>query len=160
MKKSLVITLALFSATAVANQSGDKRTEQIQFVNQPMLQLEVFDKSNTVARPVAGRKYSVSNKNHSLCWTAWNIPFLPRNNKSIEVFTSPKSAKFMSPDASVITQDNGKMHVVTNFNIQVTNNEFIQRCWLFDKNDPLGKYTLTVQVNDIQYPTQTFELVK
>ena len=140
----------LVSATAFA--------ENQPLNTQPMMKFGVFDTSNKVPREVAGNKYSISNKNHKLCWAAFNMPFQP-TNQVIEVFNSPKKAKFSDPQGSAVSSKDGKTHTIS-LNMKSVNNEFIERCWNFDKNDPLGKYSLEVKVNNIGFPVQTFEVVK
>ena len=140
----------LVSATAFAES---------QAINtQPMMKFGVFDTSNKVVREVADNKYSISNKNHTLCWTAFNMPFQPDNN-IVEIFKSPKKANFSDPQGNSTTSEDGQTHTIS-LNMKSVNNEFIERCWNFDKNDPLGKYTLEVKVNDINFPVQTFEVVE
>lgn len=158
MKKSFMVMLTLFSATAIANENNTRAADQIDVAKAPKLILEVYDNSNKVPKHIEGRKYSISKKAQQLCWTAFNMPFSP-NNGIKEIFISPKKAKFMDKNSVVVPSKDGKMNVITAM-LPSHNNEFIQRCWSFDKNDPLGTYQLKVFVNDIEFPQQKFELVK
>ena len=150
MKKALILLTSLVSASAFAEtQPVDTR---------PMMKFGVYDTSNKVAREVANKKYSISNKNHTLCWSAFNMPFQP-TNQVVEVFNSPQKAKFNNLQGSAVSAKDGKTHTIST-NMPSVNNEFIERCWYFDKNDPVGKYTLELRVNNIAFPVQTFEVVK
>lgn len=153
MKKTLVMTALLASTIAMAEEP---KTAQPLPQNQPMMKLAVYDMSNKVAREV--EKYSVKNKKNHLCWTAFNMPF-EAQNKVVEIFTSPNKTKFSDGIGLVNTAKDGKTHTIT-ANLPSQNNEFIQRCWQFDNKDPLGKYSVKVQINDIEFPVQTFEVAK
>lgn len=146
MKKALIILATLTSVTAFAETS--------QVNNQPMMKFGVYDVSNTVAKEVSGNKYSISNKHHRLCWTAFNMPFQP-SNQVVEVFTSPKNAKF----SGAVSSKDGKTHTIK-LHTASSNNEFLERCWRFEKTDPKGKYSLSVSVNDVTFPTVPFSVVK
>lgn len=146
MKKALVLLTALVSASAFAEtQPVDTR---------PMMKFGVYDTSNKVAREVPGNKYSISNKHHRLCWVAFNMPFQP-SNQVVEVFNSPKNAKF----SGAVSSKDGKTHTIK-LHTASSNNEFLERCWRFEKTDPKGKYSLSVSVNDVTFPATQFEVVK
>ncbi len=152
MKKSFVVLLGLLSAAALANNAGGEQQG-----NQPMLNLAVYDTSTQVAKPL-GTQYSVSAKGIQLCWVAFNMPF-SANNKVIEIFQSPDKATFSDTVGLVVSSEDKLWHKVSS-SLSSQNNEFIQRCWAFDKNDPLGKYTLDIQINNVRFASQEFELVK
>lgn len=156
MKKALVLLLGLVSAGAFA----ENKAETAQPVSQPMLKMAVYDVSNKVAREV-GSQYSISNKNHRLCWAAFNMAFDPADkNKVTLVFTAPNNkAKFVAPSGSTSVSADGKTSTVS-MTIPSKGRESLENCWHFDHQDPLGKYTLTVRVNDTQFPATEFELVK
>lgn len=153
MKKTLIAALGLFSLVAQANTNIQPAGEK-----QPKLALAIYDSSSKVPAKVEGLKYSVSKKNWQLCWTAFDMPFTA-NNKVTELFKSPAPAVFKSSTGSSVRSKDGKEHRVEYFTPS-QNGELIQRCWTFDKNDPLGKYSLTLDINDVSYPPVSFELVK
>ncbi|MDO4697695.1 MAG: hypothetical protein Q4A60_03325 [Pasteurellaceae bacterium] len=156
MKKSLAITLGLLAGTALANQPNTSQAE----AQPPSLTLEVFDTSTGVHSIVEGRKFSVSRKNIELCWTAFNLSIEP-NNTSIEIFVSPKRATFVDQGSKISKSKDGRKHTITStFSTDKTDQDLVRKCWKFDKKDPLGKYTLEVQVNNIKFPPQTFHVVK
>lgn len=154
MKKSLVLAMSLAVSTSVFAANEPAKTQP---TNQPMIKVAVYDVSNKVAREV-GHQYSVSNKNLRLCWAAFNMSFQP-SNTIVEEFFSPAKAKFSEPNGSVVTSKDAKKHTVTT-SLAAQNNEYIQKCWHFDKSDPLGKYKLNIRVNNTQFDGLEFELVK
>lgn len=153
MKKSLV-ALAFFSASVWANTETQGLQPSAQ--NAPMIRFGVLDTRNQIAQD-AGLTYSISNPHHELCWSAFNLPF-QMQNKVVEVFVSPKAAQFKSAGSTVERSKDKKTHTISTF---VPNRQAsINKCWRFDKQDPLGKYKVDIRINDIVFPTQTFELVK
>lgn len=151
MKKFFAAGMVLLSGMAFANGAAQ---------NPPMLKAGVYDISNKVARDI-GDTYSISNKNLRLCWSAFNMPFEAGNkNRVTQVFVAPNNkAKFSSPTGSTAVSKDGKTSTVTSM-VASRNNEVIEECWRFDNTDPLGKYTLSVQVNDVAFGAYEFELVK
>lgn len=168
MKNSLLtliglITLPVFAMQSNSNSQPAQAQVNIAPSNQnkqsqpPKIKLAVYELNNDVPTEV-GRKYSVSNKNHQLCWAAFNIP-LEGRNQVIERFVSPSRSVFSDPEGHVTSSPDGITHVVQTTQSN-KNNEYLLRCWRFNHTDPLGRYSLEVQVNDIRFPTQTFELVR
>lgn len=160
MKKLAAVCFGLISATAFANNAPAPATAT-KNTAQPMMKVAVYDISNKVSREI-GSQYSVSNsKNLLLCWTAFNMSFEPANrNKVTQVFVAPSDkANFSSEGASKMVSADGKTFTLSSV-LPAQNNEAIQQCWRFDHNDPLGKYSLSVRVNDIQFPATEFEVVK
>lgn len=151
MKKFFATGMVLLSGMVLAN--GTTQTP-------PMLKAGVYDISNKVARDT-GDTYSISNKNLRLCWAAFNMPFEVGNqNKIVQVFVAPNNkAKFSNPNGSTAVSKDGKTSTVTSMKAS-RNNEVIEECWQFDNTDPLGKYTLSVQVNNVAFGAYQFELVK
>lgn len=159
MKKSLIIALSLVAGSALANQATQQVPQQ-HGAQPPMLSVEVFDSSTGMPRIIEGRKFSVSKKNLDLCWTAFNVP-ITSNNSTVEVFVAPRKATFVSQGSKISKSKDGKKHTITSpFSTTQTDFDLVRKCWKFDKKDPLGKYTLEVQVNDIKFPPQTFHVVK
>lgn len=158
MKKTATLLLSLLALPAFANTNAQQETAPKPTNNLPMLKLAVYDFSNNVRREVEGRKYSIKNKNHQLCWVAFNIP-LQFKNSVTEIFVSPSKSTFSSPEASVVMSADGKKHTIKT-NLAVYNNEFLTRCWRFDEKDPKGKYTFEVEINGIHFESQSFEVVK
>ncbi|OOH89757.1 hypothetical protein BMT54_05565 [Pasteurellaceae bacterium 15-036681] len=160
MKKSLAVVLGLMSASVFASTAADQPTQPVQQKDtRPMLKFGIFDKSNKVASEVAGNELSLSKKNLELCWVAFNMPLEDKVNV-IEVIKSPKKAKFSSNSGTGINSSaDGLNHVITE-TLASYNREAVERCWKFTKEDPLGHYQFDIQVGNIKYPTQSFELVK
>lgn len=154
MKKSLAIAMVFLSGSTLASEKVKAQAQP------PMMKVAVYDFSNKVTKDV-GDTYSRSNKNLRLCWAAFNMSFDPTNkNKVIQTFVAPNNkAKFSSSSGTTAVSADGKNSTVTSV-LPSRNNEVIEECWKFDNTDPLGKYTLTVQVNDVRFAGYTFELVK
>lgn len=158
MKKTATLLVSLLALPAFANNDVKLESTPQLVNNPPMLKLAIYDFSNNVRREVEGRKYSINNKNHQLCWVAFSMPFQLKNAVS-EVFVSPSNTVFSVPSASVMTSEDGKTHTIKE-DLPAINNEFLTRCWRFDETDPQGKYILQVQINDIHFEPQSFEVVK
>ncbi|MDH2925486.1 hypothetical protein EV693_10524 [Nicoletella semolina] len=154
MKKFTISLFALISANVMAVSSIERPQENIP----PKLRFGVFEVKEKGSRLLESNQFSVSNKEHKLCWAAFDMPF-DVSNTVIEVFYSPKKAKFIDTIQQVSTSEDGKTHTVTS-KLPSQQGKFIERCWTFDKNDPLGKYSVDIQVNDIIFPTQYFEVTK
>lgn len=157
MKKALLLALGLVATNAFANS---ETSAAVSVNDKPIMKIAVYDVSNKVAREL-GNKFSLKeSKNQRLCWVVFNMPFQPNSNTVIEEFTAPTNkAKFIAPQASVVVSKDGKTSTITR-SMVAKNNEYIENCWRFDNSDPLGKYTLKVQVNNVTFGTSEFEIVK
>lgn len=156
MKKLMALASLVLVSNVYANtETNTKELED----NQPMMYLSVFDTSGKVAKDTKSRRYSVSQKNLILCWTAYNMPFSPDNkNKVVETFVAPNDkAKFVLPGSTITTKGNTTLVSST---MQSFNNEYMQHCWGLDETDPLGKYSFSLQINDTQFGPTEYEVVK
>ncbi|AMW17431.1 pseudouridine synthase [Glaesserella parasuis] len=125
----------------------------------PMMVLTTIDFSGEVPKSLNSTTYSISNKKIQLCWEVINVPFTAQN-KTTEIFNSPAKSTMMGGQGdNVVSTKDGKMHTITS-QMKSVNNEFIRRCWKFDNTDPIGDYTLDLQINDTIFPTQKFKIVK
>ncbi|KAE9540353.1 hypothetical protein HT665_01080 [Ursidibacter maritimus] len=156
MNKTLALALGLLSTTVFAEDKIQQASPEKAV--EPKLTLTIYDTSNTVPRAIEGLKYSLKAKNLSLCWTAFDMPFI-QSNKVIELFHSPKASKFTDASASTVSSKDKKQHTIENY-LPSVNGQYIHRCWNFDKKDPLGKYSVEVQINNIKFPALSFEVVK
>lgn len=151
MKKWIIGALSLISLTSIAQDNVIQD-------NLPRLKLAVYDFSTSTPKEV-GRTYSLSNKHHRLCWTAFNMPFEPLNNQVTQIFTTPdKNTKFTIPAAKTEVSENGLSTIITT--TQPSSKQGVmENCWEFEKTDPLGKYTLAVQINDIVFSAIDFNVI-
>ncbi|MGX2955964.1 hypothetical protein ACWIW6_06825 [Ursidibacter sp. B-7004-1] len=156
MNKALALALGILSTTVFAEDKVQQ--ESLEKSLEPKLALTIYDTSNKVPRAVEGLKYSLKAKNLSLCWTAFDMPFI-QSNKVVELFHSPKAGKFTDTSGSSVSSKDKKQHTIENY-LPSVNGQYIHRCWNFDKKDPLGKYSVEVQINDIKFPALSFEVVK
>ena len=156
MKKYLLLAMAFASTATLANTQVN--TNATKEAKPPIMALTTVDVSGKVAKALNSTVYSLSKEKTELCWEVINVPFIDKN-KIIEVFNAPAKSKFTAPDASITTSNEDKTHTIVS-HIPSVNNEFIRKCWKFDKTDPIGNYTLDLQVNDVIFPTQKFSVVK
>lgn len=154
MKKLAFFALTVMSVAGYVKAETTKVTAQ---EAQPKLALRVFDTSSKVARPLAKNELSISQK-HELCWIAFDMPFQAMNNVT-EVFQTPEASKYSAPNAVVTSSKDNKTHTITSTR-KVDSNGNLSNCWKFDNSDPKGKHTLSVRINDIIFPAQSFEIVK
>ena len=97
--------------------------------------------------------------NRHLCWIAYNIPNLGKTADVVQIINSPAKAFWENAQ----TSEDGKEHRVTHKINVFTNKKgekSVEQCWYFDKNDPIGNYSIKVFVNNIEFPTQQFKLSK
>lgn len=159
MKKGLFLVTVMASNLVLAQQEQGNSAEGK--ASPPMLKLAVYDFSGSTPKDI-GLKYSRKNPNLQLCWTAFNMPFAPDNkNEVFQQFISPSSkAAYRGIDSENIqVSKDGKTTTIKHI-VPAYQNQFIQQCWKYDKTDPLGKYKLTVRINDIQFETLELELIK
>lgn len=123
----------------------------------PMLKLAVYENDGKTTKEL-GSRYDVKNEKLSLCWVIFNMPFETKNLVT-EIFVSPAAATFHNNEGSSVKSNDGKTHTIQS-ELSRQNDNFLARCWKFDLNDPMGKYSVQVQINNIQFDAQTFELVK
>ncbi|WGE32615.1 pseudouridine synthase [Actinobacillus genomosp. 2] len=156
MKKHLMLAMGLLSSvTAIANTTPDTTPAK---ETRPMLAIYLLDLNGKVAKPIRSTTYSVSQKNLHLCWEAVNVPFTAKNQVT-EIFNAPAPAKFTEQGVTVVSSNDGKTHTISR-QLASHNNEFIRKCWKFDKTDPKGEYTLQVRINNIEFPAMPFNIVK
>lgn len=152
MKKLLIASiLTCFSVQVMGNTLPSNNT-------QPKMRFGVFEVTDSNIKQIEGNKYSISNPSHWLCWAAFDMPFTA-SNTIIENFYSPSRTTFVDAVQQVSTSPDGKTHTITS-QVPAQQNLFVERCWTFDKSDPLGKYSADIRVNDIIFPTQHFEVTK
>lgn len=154
MKKYLSLIMTLLATNAMAE------TVMPVAPSMPTLYLSTVDTGGRVLKSLNTTTYSVSNAKLALCWEVVGVPLLAQNNV-VEVMTGPERFTVNGDNNSVINADkSGKVYTIKHVATPAINNEFIRRCWKFDKKDPLGEYKLDVTVNDVSFPTRTFTLIK
>lgn len=151
MKKLVMLIGSLcFATTALA---------QTEHNTLPKMNFGVFDISNKVVRKLENNRLSIAKaKDQTLCWAVFDMP-LSGNNQVTEVFRSPSAMQFVDRGTSKVSTDK-MVHTLKNQIKSTDNGASIQKCWSFDHTDPKGKYTLDLQVNDIVFPTQQFEITQ
>ncbi|OBX46065.1 hypothetical protein [Haemophilus haemolyticus] len=155
MKKSL--TLAVLSICAASSVFA---TSDMQQKSQPILSLSVYDMSGQVPMDLGKKEISRSIPKQQLCWTA-NGEF-DKQISVIEIFKSPKKMTFSIPKnlGSVKTSKDGKTHTIAMTRKPLNQGKFVVNCWRFDEKDPVGQYSIQVQLGNIVYEPFTFNVVE
>lgn len=156
MKKSLTLAaLSICAASSVVFATSDTPQE-----SQPTLSLSVYDMSGQVPMDLGKKEISRSMPKQQLCWTA-NGEF-NKQISIIEIFKSPKKMTFSIPKnlGSVKTSKDGKTHTIAMTREPLNQGKFVVNCWHFDEKDPVGQYSIQVQLGDIVYDPLTFNVVK
>lgn len=156
MKKMMIVTLAMLSATTMAATKTNIKPENTPTA-QPTVVLRVLDFSSKTPRPLTENKLSQS-KNQQLCWSSVNVP-LSGKVQFAEAFYAPAATTFTSEGMSVTASEDKKEFLIVG-NVTFKDNTNLTRCWKFTKEDPVGHYRLDVQINDIIFKGLAFEVVK
>lgn len=160
--KKFGLLFTLISTSVIANELPQTNTqEHIDVSKNPMLRMEVFKQNSKTKEMtiIEGRKISRSKKDQHLCWIAFNLPINSENNV-VEILNSPKPARFSDKNSLIEYSEDKKKIVIRSVTKGSNNHKDIQRCWQFEPKDPIGKYTLQVYVNDVEYPVLTFNVIK
>lgn len=133
-------------------------SKPLPFDGKPAIVVQVFDINGKVARPIKGNKLNIEKKQNRLCWNSVNVP-VQGKVMIAEAIYAPGPAKASSEGSQVQPSPDGTSNtIITNINNATEN--YVSRCWTFDKSDPIGKYRLDVQINDQVFKGLEFEIVK
>lgn len=142
-------------------------SSQVQAANEPTSQLAakggrytfgIFQESANTLHPQPTNVISRSNPTYRACWSVIaDTPVFGSKVNVKEVFTSPAGSSFTDGKSIVQSSIDGTKHTVSNMADSIAQSS-VQRCWKFDNNDPIGTYTLTVEVDGVPTPAQTFEV--
>ncbi|WP_209025912.1 hypothetical protein [Mannheimia haemolytica] len=133
-------------------------TKDLPAEGKPAVVLQVFDESEKIAKPIKGNKLFISKKQTRLCWHSINLPV--QNKVTIaEAFYAPAAMKLASPGSKINSSADKKNHTIIT-EINLANNQVLNRCWGFDKTDPVGKYKMEIQINNHIFKGLEFEIVK
>ncbi|MDD0824692.1 hypothetical protein PTQ27_09495 [Mannheimia sp. AT1] len=158
MNKLYVALILALTANYSLAAAEKKANEPKPFDGKPTVGLHVFDTSTKVAKPISGNTLSISKKQNRLCWSSINVPL--QNKVTIaEAFYAPDVLKIISEGSKVDSSADKKQHTIVS-EITNVNTENLNRCWDFDKTDPIGKYQMEIQINDIIFKGLEFEIVK
>lgn len=126
----------------------------------PKLKLGVYDMSVSPPKDI-GLTYSRSNASLRLCWTAFDMPFSPNeDNLVIQVFTAPNNqAKFIGEGHESKISNEGRTTTLTH-KLPSYQQQWLQQCWHFEPQDPIGTYQLRVQINQTQFDPLEFKITK
>lgn len=151
----LTSTALLFSVNAIAqNKAPEKKAPA-----QPEIFVSVFDASQNPFTDTNTTTLSRSAENRRLCWVA-NGKF----NKSVnlvETFNAPAAQTMMVGEHSrVSTSNDGKTNTIRGTEESYNNGKYLFKCWRFDKNDPVGKYTLQIKADKQTFPALSFSVTE
>lgn len=103
---------------------------------------------------------SRSNPKHRLCWSVvGSAPIFGNTVAVVETFTSPAGASFSSPQTVTTRSADGRTHELRG-SLNSIGQTAVQNCWKFDETDPLGKYSISVNVDGSQLPTFDFVITR
>lgn len=145
----------LFSVNAIAQtKTADKNAPAL-----PEIFVSVFDASQNPFTDTNTTTLSRSAENRRLCWVA-NGKF----NKSVnlvETFNAPAAQTMMvSEHSRVSTSNNGKTNTIRGTEESYNDGKYLFKCWSFDKNDPVGKYTLQIKADKKTFPPLSFKVTE
>lgn len=147
MKKMAVIMTMLaagVSAPAVANDNAQANDGLVYFVS------GVLDDKGVTN----DNKVSQTGKNNRFCWQVSGLT--PSSTyQAQENITSPKGGVFSDGRATAKSANDGSQHTLEYLAQSDEQGRYV-RCWQFGKSDPVGKYTISVNVGGLQAPVQTF----
>lgn len=156
----LVLAATLLSSTAFANdiQSAEFTEPQLATPSTPMAAVSVVEAVGGVQKILNSTEISRSNPNHNLCWDASGVGRShPDGHRVQETIQSPAFMRFVDPNASIYSGDNGTRHIISS--VEVGTADSVGRCWKFDNTDPVGNYTLTLNVDGVEFPSLAFTVV-
>lgn len=156
MKKFLVIGLAFLSGLAFAETNKEVVNATPE---KPFASIQVFDISGSEPKLMEGNKLSRS-KPRQLCITLANLP-VQEQNLFAEYFQAPAPMSLGLEGASIQVEENKKNFLITsNVPKGAVSNNILLQCWQFNKENPIGTYTLDLQFNDIVFKGLKFEILK
>lgn len=151
-----VATMLLGAVNVAEAKAADKAKEKK--VTPPEIYLSVFDTTTNPFTDLKTTKLSRSNPNLQLCWIAQGTFYQQVN--LIETFKAPAPQKMVAEGARIATSEDGKTNAIRGPLDSLNRGKVLVKCWRFDENDPLGKYSLQVQVVKKVYPPLSFSVVK
>lgn len=159
MKKIALTFLACLSTFAFADKTPTAQTEKTARPEN-MLYLSVYQKTpqNDLSKDLQKQKISRKAKNEQICWVATG-KFGPKV-KTVELFKSPAPTSFSSPDAITKASQDKRHHTIERIISSFQKGELVVNCWTFNQQDPVGQYTLQVNIDDVYFPAVTFEVTK
>lgn len=110
--------------------------------------------------PLVDGKVVINNRGRqSVCWHVTGLPASQAPYTVIEYITSPAGAEFHSESGGVAFNPQQTEHTVKS---QVSPNAegFLGQCWGFGRKDPVGDYSLSLEMGGYAFPAQSFKVTK
>lgn len=126
--------------------------------NKKGFELGVYKIEGHTVKPLNTHIISRRDSTHRLCWQVNSEQKLPQSVQVIESIDSPAATHFSSAYAKVSRSSDGRQHTIESV-LTTYQGTRVERCWAFDQQDPVGQYRISISVDQVPYPTQSFELV-
>lgn len=160
MRKMLIALCGVLTLSGVASANSPYLTET---VNRRVLAssdtsavaLSAVEVVGGVRKVLNTTYVSRSNPNHSLCWEVVGVARSHADGHRVqEVIVSPAFMRFIDPNASIYSGDNGTRHIIDS--VVSGTADSANKCWKFDSTDPVGNYTLTLTVSGVPFTALPF----
>lgn len=161
MKKISTFALVAMISSATFAASTSTQEDKSENATLPTIYLSVFDKTQDPSPDLNKKEISHSNKNEKICWVATGA--FAEQETVIETFKAPAKMKFTINNiegAKVVSSPDKKVHTITYTRPTIENGKYMMNCWLFEKQDPIGKYVLTVKIGEQELEKQVFYIKK
>ena len=161
MKKISTFALVAMISSATFAASTSTQEDKSENAALPTIYLSVFDKTQDPSPDLNKKELSRSNKNEQICWVATGT--FAEQETVKEIFHAPAKMKFTINNiegAKVVSSSDKKVHTITYTRPTIENGKYMMNCWLFDKQDPIGKYVLTVKIGEQELEKQVFYIKK
>ena len=161
MKKiSTFALIAILFSTSTFAASPESKDAAKDTANEPTIYLSVFDRTQEPSPDLNKKETSRSSKAEKVCWLATG--HFGKKATVSETFKAQAQSEFASSieNAKVVSSPNKKLHTITYTRPTLENGKYMMNCWLFDKQDPIGKYVLTVKIGEQELEKQVFYIKK
>ncbi|MDO4695943.1 MAG: hypothetical protein Q4A49_00180 [Neisseria sp.] len=153
-KTAWIMLAALVSASAAADvvMPGAAKQEAVKEVYFGTVEMEN-------GRPVLNGKNEFSRlKGPDFCWVVNNLN-AGQNYLVASTFVSPAPAEFAIGERVFAKSEDGLKHT-GGANLQADSKGQISQCWKFGPSDPVGAYTLTLQIGQEVFEPFQFKVVR
>lgn len=114
---------------------------------------------NSSGSPVLNATAEVSRmKGEPVCWFAQGLP-ARTPLKVVETFNAPAGSVFERPDSVIQVNTSATEHTLSYQTYTDDKGQHLV-CWAFGSSDPIGLYQHKVKLNDQEFGTNEFQLVR
>lgn len=156
--------IALLSSVAMTAAHADLTDLGVTEVpTQPVgayVNVDVYKTIDNVLHPTKSSQISRSDRQQQLCWTAVSDVAIFKNMTNVkETFRSPVGATFNDKKSVVQSSIDGTRHTVSTPMTGIAGGTALERCWVFDPTDPVGEYSIFVEVDGTPIVDKKFTVV-